>query len=169
MAERDDEPPRPPDPPPIGRRLDLGALQLVGLPLLLALPVLALLGTFGERSATATARAGDVRLDVHWPTRTRHERIHRMDVVVRNVSTRALDTVTVAIDTAYLAGFSAVSVTPGPVDAWRVELAGVGPGEARRVAVEMDASRYGRLSGHVTATAAGADTARVAVSTLVFP
>ena len=149
--------------------MELGRVQYIGVPLLLLVPVLALLGVFGERQGRARVQSADIELRVQWPTRTRHEQIHDIDVVVRNVSARVIDTLTVGLDSAYLSGFSAVSITPGAAQAWAVELAGMRPGEARHIVVAVDAKRYGRHSGPVTATAGGADTARAVIDTFIFP
>jgi hypothetical protein len=151
------------------RRLALGRAQWVGLPILLAIPLLALFGVFGEREGDSTVRSAELEMRVRWPARTRHEMIHDIDVVVRNVSARTIDTLTVTFDTTYLAAFSAVSVTPGAAHAWEVELEGVRPGEARHVVVAVDAHRFGRRTGSVIATGGGSDTARVVIDTFIFP
>jgi len=151
------------------RRMEPGRVEYIGFPLLLVLPVMALFGVFGERLERATVRSAEIELRVQWPTRTRHEQIHDIEVVVRNVSARVIDTLTVGLDSAYLSGFSAVSVTPGAAHAWEVELVGMHPGEARRVVVSIDARRHGRHTGPVTATAGGTDTARTVIDTFIFP
>lgn len=169
MANSHSQEPTPPEPPPLERRFRLGRLQMIGVPLLLVLPVLALTGMFGERAGQAAARSAELELHVEWPTHTRYKRADDIAVVVRNASARTLDTVTVTLDTAYLAAFSSRSITPGASHAWVVELAGLRPGEARQVAVELTAHSYGRHAGPVTATAGGADTARVVLDTFIFP
>lgn len=167
--ESDPAPPEPPEPPELRRRLRLGRIQLIGVPLLFVLPVLALLDVFGDRVGQATVRSAELELRVEWPTHTRHEQIGEITMVVRNASTRVLDTVTVAVDRGYLAAFSGRAVTPGASQAWEVELAGLHPGEARHVVVELDARYGGRHAGPVIATAGGADTARVMLDTFIFP
>lgn len=168
MASRDDLP-RPPEPPRLDRRLRLGRFQWFGALLLLAVPALALAGVFGERYATASARSAELELHVEWPTRTRHEMIHDVEVRVRNVSARPIDTLVVALDTTYLAAFSAITATPAAARPWEIELIDVRPGEVRHVVVEVDAQRYWRHSGRAIATSGGSDTASVTISTLIFP
>lgn len=162
-------PPEPPEPPPMERRVDAGPVQWIGFPLLLVLPVLALFGVFGDRQGRATVRSAEIEMSVDWPARTRHERTNDIGVRVRNVSNRVIDTLTIAFDSAYLAGFADVSLTPEAAQAWEVELAGMRPGEARHVVAGIDARRHGRHAGPVTATAGGPDTARLNIDTFIFP
>lgn len=156
-------------PPRVGHRFALYGWQVPGLIVLALLPVLALAGVFGESHADATARSGELALSVRHPDRLRFEQITTMDIDVTNVGRTSIDTVVVSIEPAYLSRFSGVAITPSPSEVFEVELTNVPPGETRRVHVEMDAMRPGRHRGAVSATGGGADTARLAVSTIVFP
>ena len=156
-------------PPRVRHRFALSRFQLPGLIALALLPVLALVGVFGESHANAMARSGELTLSVRHPHRLRFEQITTMDIDVTNTGRTVIDTLVVSIDPAYLGSFSGVAITPSASAVFEVELPDVQPGTTRRVHVEMDAMRPGRHRGAVSATGGGADTARLELSTIVFP
>jgi hypothetical protein len=110
-----------------------------------------------------------VELSADYPTRFRYKQINPIHLLVTNRSAGTIDALTVAFDTAYMARFSAVVITPSPGRAWEVELTGVRPGETRRIHVQLQGERYGRHRGTIAAYFPGSDTVRVPVSTTVFP
>ena len=160
--------PRELQPPPVERRFSLYRFQVPGLIALMLIPVLALVGVFGESSAGAEARAGAIAVRVRHPDRLRFEQISTMDIVVTNAGTTHIDTLLVSIDSAYLSRFSGVTITPSASSVFGVDLEDVAPGESRTVHVEMDAMRPGRHRGTVSVSD-GADTARLVIATIVFP
>lgn len=164
-----DETPGPPQAPELTNGSRVHGRQLLGLAALLAIPLLALLGVFGTAQERATARNATLELTVSWPSRTRLEMIHSMDVTVRNLSSQRIDTLRVELPHSYMSGFSARDVVPSPVEPWIVEITDVPPGEQRLVTVGIDASSHGRFAGDVTATALTPDTVRVPIATRVLP
>ncbi len=159
---------RPPQPPDIRRRLRFEPFHLEGLLAFAAVPVLALFGVFGERWERAYARTGALDLRVLYAERYRYRQISSVEVLVTNTSGRWIDTLTIAFDTSYISRFSNIVINPPPARGYEVDLTGVEPGGTRLVVAEIQGFRYGRHHGAVIA-AAGADTARVDVETLVFP
>jgi hypothetical protein len=161
----------PPDlqPPRVERRFAMYPAQWLGLALLMLVPALALAGVFGESRHQSETRAGDIALRVSHPARTRFEQIGAVDVLVTNTGPSSIDTVRVAIDTAYLSRFAGVAITPAAAAPFEIELTDVAAGQSRLVHVEIDAMRPGRHRGVVSATAGRADTARVEIATIVFP
>ena len=161
--------PNPPAAPKIERRLRLYPLQAIGIPILALPAVLALFGVFGERRASVEAAGGALELRVDYPERYRYMTIDNLEILVRNVSAAAIDTLTVGIDSTYVSGFSQVTFVPGADEAYEVDLLGVEPGEWRRVHLELQGEDYGRHRGRVRATTGGADTVGVEISTRIFP
>jgi hypothetical protein len=152
------------------RHLRLHRYQWIGLPLLFLVPILALLGTFGDstdREADATA---ELALAVEYPARHRFKQIHTVEVRVENLSGRVLDTIVVSFDPEYVLRFSGLAFIPGVEEPFEVVLRDVQPGEIRLVVAELQSEEYGRHTGEVRAHAVGAvDTAAVVLSTLIFP
>lgn len=169
----DREPPRaaPIDAPraPLGApRWVLTRKQWVGLPVLALIPVLALFGVFGERTATITTATPSLGVRVAYPERFRYRQSERLEVAVTNRSARALDSIRVSLDTAYLARFGDVRVEPAPLIPYDVWLARVAPGETRLVVVELMGKQYWRHSASL-GVAMGDERAEVHFSSLVFP
>ncbi|HEV2642191.1 MAG TPA: hypothetical protein VGT98_05775 [Candidatus Elarobacter sp.] len=164
-AERREGPPAPPELP---RALRLTTLQRVGLPILFAIPVLALFGVFGEHFASVRAGGNGVALAMRYPDRAHYRQPVTLAISVRNTSTRTADSLVVSLDTAFLAAFTAGRFSP-PVDATgSLALRNVAPGEARVITAEVSGDRYWRHSGTVRVHGAGGMLA-VPVSTFVFP
>jgi hypothetical protein len=142
--------------------------QRIGFPILLAVPILALFGIFGETRAHAHATNGSIDVVVSYPARFRYRQVQSMRVTVRNLSPVVADTVKVAFDTAYITRFSSVRFDPATKSAYTVDLTDVKPSESRLVAVELWGQDYGSHRGTIVAHH-GSDSAIVHLRTLVFP
>lgn len=158
----------PAGPPPTAPRLSFTRKQYLGLPLLAAIPVLTLLGAFGESRASVRAASPALEMTVRYPSRFRYRQVQSLDVTVRNVSQRILDTVTLSLDTAYITRFSSVRIVPAPSDAYVVKLVDVKPMESRLVSAELWGERYGSHEGKIT-VATHSDTVSTLIRTIVFP
>lgn len=165
--------PQPPHPPQISRRARLGALQLVGVPLLAVLPLLALFNAFGPASATTTATGPDLSLAVTHPSRVRHGAPTHLEVAATNTGQQPLPLVELRFDRAYLETFRDVAFTPEVArvtpDAMVVELRDLAPGESRSVRLEFTPAGYWRHGGAVTGSGQELEPVRAEVSTLVLP
>ena len=124
-------------PPATAPRLSLTLKQYLGLPLIAAIPVLTLFGAFGESRESVRVASATLEMTVHYPSRFRYRQIQSLDVTVRNRSARTLDTVTVSLDTAYIARFSSVRIEPTPREAYVVKLTDLEPQESQLVSVEL--------------------------------
>lgn len=165
--------PQPPQPPEIRRRLAFHRTQLIGVPLLAIIPILALFGVFGTTTGEMSTESAELQLHISYPTRFRYKTINSLTVEVRNRSGQALPAVTVNFDKSYLSRFSGVTFTPSVKtvtgEVYTLELTDVQPGETRTVDVEIQAEEYGGHSGFISATAGDAEAARATVNTFVFP
>ena len=141
---------------------------MVGLPLMAAVPLLCLLGFFGESGARTTAASSLLDVAIRYPARFRYRQVQTLEVTVRNRSTRTIDTVHVSLDTAYITRFSSVSIDPIPQRAFVVDLVRLEPGESRLVDAELWGQDYGRHNGRIVVSANG-DSAIATISTFVFP
>jgi hypothetical protein len=158
----------PPQAPTTTRRFALTKKQIVGLPLIASVPLLCLLGFFGERSERTTMVSTLLEVAIKYPSRFRYRQFEGLEISVRNRGTRVVDTVHVWLDTAYITRFSSVRIVPTPSRAFTVDLLQVRPGESRLVDAELWGERYGLHRGRIIVTG-NDDTARVAISTFVFP
>ena len=166
-AERQD-PAEPPRAPSIEPKLELSWKQRFGMAVLFAVPVLALLGIFGESQARAHTTSGSLDVAVSYPTRFRYRQVQSLRVSVRNRSTQIMDTVKVSFDTAYISRFSSVRFDPARKTAYSIDLTNVKSLESRLVAVELWGQDYGNHGGDIVARN-GSDSATVHLRTFVFP
>ncbi len=152
------------------RHLKLYRFQWVGIPLIVLMPILALFGVFGLTAQHVEDATPDLVLRVDYPARFRHKQTTRLVALVENTSPRTLDTLVVAFDPEYVRRFSELIFIPAPTEPFEMEFLDVKPGETRLVWAELHGERYGRHRGTIDAYAVGGpDTARVTVSSLIFP
>ncbi|GAC1416776.1 MAG: hypothetical protein NVSMB53_15760 [Gemmatimonadaceae bacterium] len=154
--------------PEIKARIELSWKQRLGFPILIAIPILALFGVFGETEARTHLTTGPLDVRVSYPTRFRYRQVSSLHVTVQNVSSNVLDTVSVAFDTAYVSRFSGVRFDPAPRVAFTVQLTNVKPSESRLISVELWGQDYGNHRGTIIARS-GSDSAIAHLETLVFP
>jgi hypothetical protein len=160
--------PSPTRPPAIEPQIGLSWRQKVGVPILLAIPILALFGVFGGHETSAHAKSATLDLTVAYPSRLRYRLMQPLHLTVRNLSAATADTVTVSFDTAYISRFASVKIDPSPKEAYVVDLTQVEPSESRLVSVELWGDAYGNHPGTIVARH-GTDSAIVKLSTFVFP
>ena len=160
--------PDPPEAPAIEHRLRFHPWQWIGIPILFLIPILAAVGLFGTAYTSVSPQTADVSVQLSHPTRQRYKMLGSMDFDVTNRSGSPLARVEISVDTAYLARFSTVMSVPPFSEPYLIELIDLGPGETRRATIEIQAEDYGRHRGEVRIGTPG-DTARVDVSTFVFP
>lgn len=158
----------PPSAPSIDPKIELSSKQRIGFPILLAIPILALFGMFGESGAHTHSTSGSLDVEVSYPTRFRYRQVQALRVSVRNLSPIVADTMRVSFDTAYISRFSSVRFEPAAKTAYTVDLTDVKPSESRLVSVELWGQDYGNHRGTITARR-GSDSAIVHLRTLVFP
>jgi hypothetical protein len=165
----------PPQPPEIDRRLRFQRVQAIGVPILLLLPTLALLGVF-DGTGTKSAEGSGLRVTVEYPARVRYRSREPLTVSVENTGGRALAEATVRFDRDFLRAFSGVSLMPEPEAVTRehfvVTLRDIRPGEARRVSGELEAEAYGRHRGAVEVVPGedgGGEAVRIPVETITYP
>jgi hypothetical protein len=141
--------------------------------LMILIPVLALLGLFGETVATATASHAQLEMSVEYPTRFRYKMLHSVTVSLVNISDEPLATVLVGFDRDYIERFSTVTFTP-PVkhiteDEYLVEVTALEPGESRIISAAIQAEQYGKHTGVIAATSEHAEALQVSIETITFP
>jgi hypothetical protein len=142
--------------------------QKVGLPLLALIPILAMLGVFGNSTNTIAVASPAVGIAVTYPERMRYRQTEPLEISVVNRGARTLDSVLVLVDTSYLSRFIGVHGNPAPTMDFAIPLYSVQPGESRLISIELTGDRYWRHPGTVI-VATGAERTTVTLSTLVFP
>ncbi|MCC7206842.1 MAG: hypothetical protein IT323_06025 [Anaerolineae bacterium] len=170
------QPSKPPEPPPVKRAGLVYPAHVIGVTLLALLPVLALLGIFGEEVNTASASTPGLLVEVRHITRTRYSLRTTMEIVVENRTSATLSDVMVSLDREYLDGFTSAQfkpdvtrVTPETID---ITLPDLEPGAWRAIDIQMTANRVGTQSGHITVRAESANAegaATLTIETLVLP
>jgi hypothetical protein len=170
MTRRAEQPEgaQPSQPPEHDRGIRLNRMQLIGVPLLALIPLLAVLDVFGERWDTRVVDGSTLRTAIEFPDRFRAKLSRPITVSVQNRSQQLLDTVAVSFDSTYIERFTAVSFLPDIDDSYVVKLTAVRPGETRRVHLELDGDQVGRHRGRVIVRT-GSDSSVVGIHTIVFP
>lgn len=160
--------PAPPAAPEVPPRVRMHRSELVGMAIIALVPLLALSGLFGPATGQAQAGGDAIALEVRYPARYRLGMVQTMQARVSNRSASSMARVTLAVDSAYLEGFTAASPIPNFSRAYAVELPDLAPGETRMVVLDLEAERPGRFRGQASAVHAG-DSVAVRLTTLVLP
>lgn len=173
MSDQEQGCSKPPQAPKIERKIQFHRLQMVGIPLILLIPILAIAGVFGETSHVVRASSPQLFVAVEYPTRFRYKMIDPIQVAVQNSSAQPLATVEVNFERAYIDRFSNVFIKPDvayitdAVYVWK--LRDLQPQETRVITIEIQAAAYWRHEGTVTAVADNGESVTVSVATFVFP
>jgi hypothetical protein len=145
MAEHRDT--DPPQPPPFQRKIIVARVQAIGVSVLAAIVVAALLGLLGLRPGETQAASGGLEVMVSYPKILRYRTSLPLEVSVKNTGHAALSRVDVRFDRAYIEAFQDVRLTPDPGDVsdrhYTVRLANVPPGESRKVVAWLEAHARG--------------------------
>jgi hypothetical protein len=163
-----DESPLPPRAPDLGRSLRMRPPQLVTLAVLGLIVVTALAGVYNERKMVKDVSVRGVDARVEYTTRFRFQQTDIVSVMIRNNTAAMVDSIRVGVDTAYMAGFSDVTMVPEPMYPYVTQLLELPAGESREVRVEARGDRFGMHRGTVMIAIHG-DTVRVPLSTFVIP
>lgn len=167
------EPNQPPEMPPFERGLNVPLFQIIGMVVIIGIPVLALLGLFGETRDTIEQSSDSLDVSITYPSTFRYKMIENVNITVENTSGQSLPTIRVLVDSAYIDQFSTVKFTPSVQtvtgDHYIVELQDIAPGEARVVTIEIQAENYGQHEGEVRLEGEGIDPVTLELSTTSLP
>lgn len=173
MTKKKQQNSEPPQPPSIERKFKLYPTQLIGIPLLILVPVLALLGMFGETYQEVIASSPQLQMRVEHPTRFRYKVIDTVTVSLTNISAQPITALEIGFDRTYIEGFSTVTFTPAieqiTETVYLLEVTDLQPGETRVVSVGIQAEKYGMHRGAITITPESGEALRVLIETFSFP
>lgn len=162
----------PPLPPAFDRQFQLHPYQYIGIPLLFVIPILTLLGFFGQTLETKQALNDVLAVQVTYTTRVRYTNPAPMSLDITNRTAAPLSHVTVALDRAYMDGFDDLNILPAPTmmtdSAILIDLTDLQAGQTQRIAVEIKAGPSGVYAGTITVSADG-NVLKIPIETLSFP
>lgn len=163
----------PPDSPSFRRKVKLHPYQYVGFPILLLIPILAVLGFFGENFVQVEDSSDDLTVTIDYATRYRYKMLNSMVVSIQNTTDETIPTLTVTFSRDYISKFSTVAFSPAETritdTAYEVELSDLAPGTTQIITVDLQGEQYGRHTGSVAVTAEGLTPVVIDVSTFIFP
>lgn len=163
----------PPQAPEMPRQWKFYRFQYVALPILLLIPILALMGVFGETAATIEAVSAGFIVRVQYPDRAHYEANNQIVVTLRNETGRDLSNVSVEFDRKLLDQCSELSFNPALKEitesVYRVEVGGLRAGGERVVTLDYQPDMNGHHDSWVRAGADGISPVQAAFSMFVFP
>lgn len=169
----DPPPSQPPEPPPFERRVRIGRLQWIGVPLLALIPLAALFGAFGQRSGSARAAGDGVTLELRYPSLLRYKTALPFELTVHNSGAQPLSQVAVRIDHAWLSCFTRIDLMPQPQRLTErhaeIVIDELPAGAQRKVVGVFEARDRGRHSGQASVAIGGRVVATAELSTVVLP
>jgi hypothetical protein len=156
----------------MSRAFRLHLLQAVGLPLIAIVPAAALAGLLDPVSEAVTTRPAGIELEVHYPTRLRHEQL-RMEMTVRNVGEESSGNLRIVVDRAYTDRFADPSFHPAisqvTDDAYVADVGNLQGGDTRMVVLHAQAEAHGTNRGWVEIRSETGTLVHTDIKTLVLP
>jgi hypothetical protein len=149
--------PQPPQPKEQKRSLRFYSYQVIGIPLLFLVPILAVFGVFGETTTMLNSSNGGIELEVKYTNRVLFQGLDGTEIAVRNTSEEVLEMVIISIDKAFLDAYSDVDISPDvsviTEEAYLVELSQLQPGQTQFVTIDSRGRLIGNHQGTIRATA----------------
>ena len=158
----------PPRPPALSRRIRLTTVQRWGLPVMFAIPVLALLGTFGERYSDVHGTGGSLAATFHYPSRIHYRQSLSFRLLVQNTGATPEDSVMVRLDPRFMRAFASVRIAAPFRAPYDIELGRLRAGESRTVTGEVSGDAYWQSQGSIQVSGSRSRI-RLPVSTFVYP
>ncbi len=161
-------PAQPPQPPQLPRALRLTTVQRFGLPILFAIPLLALFGLFGERYADARAAGHNLSADVHYPSLLHYRQPLAFRLSVQNTGATAADSIIVTFGPEFMRAFTAAQMAPPFQGPYSVSLRNVRAGESQIVTGTVSGDKYWRNNTWVRITGPDGEL-QIPLSAFVYP
>jgi hypothetical protein len=162
----------PPQPPEIRRRVKFYRSQMIGLPLIWLLPILALFKLFDTTFQTVSAESNGLVLSVRYPDKLRYRTFEPLEIGLENRTGSMQKKVQVHLSEDYVRAFRDPAFRPDVTDidegSYVVELTDVRSGERRTVTVDLEADFAGSHDAEVE-VAAGSALVSARFSTFVYP
>lgn len=157
--------------PPLKRKFRLWPHQWIGLPILFAIPILAITGVLGESSEKieVSTELKNVEISGEYPKRLHYGKSEKIELTLSNNSSSILDEVELHFEGDYLKHFSDVSFTPSVEEGYKLKIKNIKPGESRHVAVSVRGESYGSHSGKIDAVVGDRKIASIDLNSFVFP
>jgi hypothetical protein len=170
--------PQPPQPPKFERKLHFYPFQLIGIPILFLIPILALFGVFGKTSTSVENSGSGLSLHVDYANRVLYQDTDGTEIRVQNTSDQPYPMLTVAIEKQFLDNYSDISFMPEideiTNDAYFIRFEDVQPGETHIVKFDSKGKVAGQHRGMIIVNAGGEDepviaSSAVTLETLIIP
>jgi hypothetical protein len=147
--------------------------QMIGIPILLLIPFLAVLGLFGISTEQKYEATDNVAVTVEYPTRFRYKQTNAIQVSITNQTSSTLNEVLVQVDRSYIDQFSDVVFTPQVSritdDFYEVNLTNIAANDTQYVHVAIQAQQAGIHKGNIVVQPSVGDSVEVNLQTWAFP
>ncbi|HRE81778.1 MAG TPA: hypothetical protein PLN52_12050 [Opitutaceae bacterium] len=157
------------------RRVLLSWSQIIGCLLLLAIPILSVLGVLGDRRNHSSARAGDLVLEADVPACARYGTTTRVTLKLSGFRPEFGDPrLEVVMDRTYLSRFSSLKASSplGGVstnDVTFLPVTSVGEGDSVVLELEITPEEYGWAKGRILVRRGLEPAVSVFIKTLILP
>lgn len=175
MSQQKQNPPypEPPKPPEFKPQFKLYPYQYIGIPFIFLIPILALLGVFGETMRETDAASADLALHIEYPERSRYRLRNSLEVAITNETDSAIGELRVRFEKPLIDAFADVAFSQEPEaitdEYYEVVLEDVQPNETRVVSLNLQADSYFTHEGEITASADGIEPISETITVFVFP
>lgn len=155
--------------PPRKPKLKMWHYQWIGIPIIILIPVMALLGVFGEQTTKVQLSGEGLEASLEYPQKLRFGQDEFIRLEVSNTTSRALTNVTISFDKSYIEKFAEKSFTPEVQANYEMKNVEIPANETKTFEVRVKAGDSGSHSGEIKIRKEDEDILSHEISTFVFP
>lgn len=156
-------------PPDIKPHLRMWRYQWIGIPLILIIPILAMLGVFGIEIEKLNISTSGVETSIEYPAKMRYGQEEFIRMEFKNVSGETIQDLAVSFDQDYIRKFDGIDFNPQLETNYIVKTGVIPPGETGTVNVKLKAGEYGSHSGEIKISSQNKEIISEELSTFIFP
>jgi hypothetical protein len=154
--------------PVVSSNIQTWRFQWIGIPLLIMIPILSLLGVFDRGTNIKKIEGHDFKAKIEFPGKLRDGEVEYIRIEVTNTSSKQLDKISAGLNREYFAKFSDVTFFPEANDIYEVELKEIPSGQSRYIDIKVKAREFGTYKGELKLTTKNSSF-KISLTTFVFP
>lgn len=150
-------------------KIKLWRYQWIGIPLLLLIPILALLNVFGVQHENISYTGNGVEINGKYPVKMRYGQEEFLRLEIKNGSKQDLKGTRVIVDKSYVERFDGAEFSPDVTENYSVNLGTLKRGETKIFSLKLKAGKGGTYDGGLTVMSQNKQLYRTDVETVIYP
>ena len=155
--------------PQLRPHLRMWKYQWIGIPLILIMPILAIMGVFGREIKNLNITGGGITAQIEYPSKIRYGQEEFIRVELTNDSSKTMRDVSVSFDKNYIQKFDGSEFKPQADINYFVKAGDISPGNKKILEVKLKAGERGSNSGKIIISSRNKEIISEELNTFIFP